>query len=333
MTQRRRSTIFISDLVLCIEQMSVQDLQMARLLEELLLLRSGSQHPPPSSSEPFATADDQRRPNLDHPVSPSAQMPPELKPNEIEEGDSATESLTQVTLTEVAPSDEEETEWLASTSALPKDTRLPSEPDVVPLFAPEWIPSILLSALSIPVPGSEVDLGKACEALATRTPITSLDYHPTWSTRAGVHLILDRSEGNISFLYDQEDLLKRVIRVVGTDRVKYTLLREPPAPDQSTSEHLLERLASEVSPAKVVLVVTDLGITRQVSFSPVEPSFGEWTSLSSTLRSRDLSVLFLVPYGPARWPQKLADALAIIPWDRATTASQARMAAKGATRG
>jgi hypothetical protein len=68
-----------------------------------------------------------------------------------------------------------------------------------------------------------------------------------------------------------------------------------------------------------VVLLSDLGIGEPVhQFERALPA--EWLRFAEQARRAGCPLVAIVPYEPRRWPASLRRLMAIIPWDRRTTA-------------
>ena len=77
----------------------------------------------------------------------------------------------------------------------------------------------------------------------------------------------------------------------------------------------------------LLLILSNLGIGGPPLLDG-SSSHREWFDLAQAARRRGSSVVALVPYPPSRWPRALARVVAMLEWDRTTTASAAKRAAR-----
>jgi hypothetical protein len=205
---------------------------------------------------------------------------------------------------------------------LPKEEAAGTLPPIDPLFLPRWIRGILSAALSVPMPDGPLDVERLVEAVALGEAIGEVPRLPVPTLRLGVHLLVDRSARMTPFLKDQAWLEWAVSRVVGENGVELRRFTGTPL-SVAASAIGREGQAYPVPPGTPVLALTDLGIGRPM-FDRDYNDPDDWLALAELLRHAGCPLVAFVPYPPSRWPRGLARELAIVHWDRVTTAATVR---------
>ena len=171
-----------------------------------------------------------------------------------------------------------------------------------PLFERRRERALLHAAVAVDVPGDELDVPAAVEAVASARPMAELPLLPRRSLARGVHLLVDDRPGMEPFRRDVRGLIGTMRLLAGRNAV--TVRRHDAAP--------LDPPYVPPPPGTPVLALSDLGRAPVEAWSLEE----DWIELAAVLRAQDSELIALNPYGdePVR-----GAAMPVVRWDRSTT--------------
>jgi hypothetical protein len=198
-----------------------------------------------------------------------------------------------------------------------------ARPRYVPLLEPGWTRAIISSALSTASDDGALNIDEIVDTIANLRPLLQLPRQPLPTMRRGVQILLDRSPALAPFARDQDWLTDEVLRIGGTDRVRVLDFHACPTRPHTDDLGMDEPTYSPPAPGTAVLVVTDLGIGRPRGWNDWADE-AEWLNFAAILRKAGCPLVAMVPYPPARWPLAIARDIAILQFDRPTTASVVR---------
>jgi hypothetical protein len=187
-----------------------------------------------------------------------------------------------------------------------------------PLFVRSWSRELLAAALAQQMPGSRVDEPRLVGLVAAARPVTEIPHRPRRSLSRGVQVLVDLGDGMEPFARDQSELLEGIRRVVGDSRVQVLQFRDSPIRNAGSGPIWTWKPYVPPEPGSPVLALTDLGIGGP-AVHPGRSRPNEWAALASRLRRRSCPLVAFVPYGPERWPRRLARMMTIVEWDRSAT--------------
>jgi hypothetical protein len=196
--------------------------------------------------------------------------------------------------------------WFSNARALDlpsnqESLNLPLEP----LFRARWLRALMVSALSTNEETSEIDLAKLIDWTARGIEIREVPFARVRTLRKGVHCWLDATAGTEPFRRDQRDLIARLERIAGRDRVVLHLVADQPV--------LPEEMAFGGAP---VLLLSDLGVNR-VPGRPGAVRQSQWLRFAIQARQQGAShVIAFVPGDLRELRAELRRAICVIPWDR-----------------
>lgn len=187
-----------------------------------------------------------------------------------------------------------------------------------PLFVRSWSRELLAAALAQQMPGGRVDERRLVGLVTSARPVTEIPRHPRRSLSRGVQVLVDLGDGMEPFARDQSELLEEIRRVVGDSRVQVLQFRDSPTRGAGSGPIWTWKPYVPPEPGSPVLALTDLGIGGP-AIHPRRSRPNEWAALASRLRRRSCPLVAFVPYGPERWPRRLARMVTIVEWDRSAT--------------
>lgn len=207
-------------------------------------------------------------------------------------------------------------DWMKRPYVMPVALDTPPPLAFEPLLRPQWTRALLTHALSSWQPEGAVDVSLLVERLASRLAIRRLPRCLRQSLRAGVQLLIDRSEGMQLFKRDVDFLRQRICSIAGPERVEVLYFDTDPACCGIGSVRTWRPWRPPASGA-VVVVLTDLGLGQP----PLTPpsSVAHWLGFAADLARKGCPLLAFVPYPRRRWPPELAERLRLVEWDRTTS--------------
>jgi hypothetical protein len=218
-------------------------------------------------------------------------------------------------------------DWLNTVPALPAGA-MGRAHDPAPLFRPQWIRAILGASLSARRPIGPPDLGRAVEKIARGEALQTLPRQPIMTLARGVQVLLDIGESMQPFAQDRVVLRRDLKRIVGDGSLDILQFAGSPRQTRRDDDSPAWQDYETRFPPQLdacVLIVSDFGIGRASGLARGASPY-TWSMLAKRLARRGHRVVGFVPYPPARWPSVLGRAVALVQWDRATTAGRISLA-------
>jgi hypothetical protein len=314
----QRAHIFLAELLDGLVQLRIRDAEVAKEVLRMLSLdrlepgtattRKGAWNPE------VAKTKDERSSQ----PSPPPDIPAEPAPFLTESRD--------VTLRPVKrrASRSDPPKWLLEVAAVarPAGATPPPAPPA-PLFPRMQTRAVLTAALATFDADGPLDIPRVVEMLAELQPIRTLPLELTTTTRRGVQVLVDTGVGMGPYRADADQLLPAIESIVTDDQISVYFFSGCPV------RGAVARGADEMKPWQApprgtpVFALTDLGIGAPPGTEP-RATVEEWLSFVDQVAAAGSTVTALVPYGPRRWPRRLAREMPIIHWDRRTTAAIVR---------
>jgi hypothetical protein len=188
-----------------------------------------------------------------------------------------------------------------------------------PIFASGTSRALLAAALSTMREGSELDVDRATDVMATRRWLDSIPYRRVPTLRRGAQVLIDESDAMNPFRHDVDHLLHVLDRLFGRGHLTVRRFRYCPGRDvweAATSERQAWQPPTRGAP---VVVVSDVGLTTSLDLDSA--SVPEWQAFAGRVRESACPLVALTPIGPP-WPLALARATAFVHWSERTTARQ-----------
>jgi hypothetical protein len=207
------------------------------------------------------------------------------------------------------------------------DPRRNPEPPVAPLLTPEWTRGILAVALSMNVPDGPLDVERLAEHIARERVPQRLPRLPHRSLSAGVQMLIDVSSSMQPFRADLVDIVAQVRRVVGEDRATVLRFAASPLAGAGAGRRATWRDYAPPPTPRPVLVVTDFELAAGPVPDPHE-AVEAWLSWCRVVRAADCPLIALTPQPVSEVPRALRRHMAVIEWDRRTTAASAARAVR-----
>ncbi|HEV7681693.1 MAG TPA: hypothetical protein VGO68_06200 [Pyrinomonadaceae bacterium] len=306
-------TIFLGDLVRAIRNLQVSDFPTQQVIAEMLGLELSAPISPLTPETPSET------------TAPAATPPPAKPPVIPLESQPVATPVDDSIPIALDHSRSEKGEWISDVQPLPAfqaDNQRYASPPLEPLLLPQWTRGILVAALATTTDDGLPDLEKVTQILARGDAIKELPTLSSPTLRRGIQLLVDKSQAMMPFAQDQVWLQKEILKVAGNDRVPVKRFLGSPLRGAGAGRVPLPAYAPPL-PGTPVVLLTDLGICQPMLTDDWADT-SEWLKFSDLVRHAHCPLIAFVPYGPSRWPKKLARAMTIIQWDRRTTAATVR---------
>lgn len=202
------------------------------------------------------------------------------------------------------------------------------DPAVEPLFVPQWTSGILTAALAMEKANGPVDVERLVDQLVRLKVPSSLPRRRRRSITSGAQVLVDLSEDMLPFREDLLDILRRLRRVLGSDRV--TVLRFAGRPMTQAGPGRRDTWEPYKPPEArhTVLIVSNFRLSNASFREDSDDYEREMMSLARELDRHKCPVVALVPNAAARVPEQLRRSIRVIEWDRTTTAATAGRAVR-----
>lgn len=193
-----------------------------------------------------------------------------------------------------------------------------------PLIPDHRARSVLGAVVGRRVANGPVDVERLVADVARGRPVQDIPRRQRLSTAVGVQVLVDRGPAMAPFRSDVDDVVGRVVRLLPDDTCVVVEFEGSPldrvlAITDGEEGHVPYAPAFLPAPGSTVLVLCELGIGRPAT-GPRSARPTEWLRLHEEVAQRGCRTVFLVPYGPARWPAALRAAGAtVLWWDRRGT--------------
>jgi hypothetical protein len=204
--------------------------------------------------------------------------------------------------------------------------------EAAPLLRPGQYRGILSTLLSTTGQHGPINLEQVVRAITRGDVVREIPRRPTPTMARGIQLLLDGGPAMMPFSGDLARLEHAIGRLCGDGALDVLDFSGSPLrgagrrtdeewrPYGTADKASAADDRSLVPPAGTrVVCVTDLGIGRGPGITPAGRQ--EWLRFARSLSQAGCPLVFLVPYGAARWPRVLRRALSIVQWDPATTAA------------
>lgn len=225
--------------------------------------------------------------------------------------------------------------------SLPLDFRKEDfAPALAPLLRPREQRAVFVSALETPLLDGGPDVEEWIEHLLKGQSLHEIPRLARGSLHLGVQVLVDWSVSMRAFYQDQQQLLEALRQVVGPSVEVLYFSRDPRRAGAGPGYTWVRYQAPR--PGTPVLILSDLGQSLEPMKLP--GAFNRdgqslrlekaWLAIADELEAQQSPRVVLTPLRPSAYPPKLARAFALLEWDQATTAQQARRARRaGGTHG
>jgi hypothetical protein len=137
--------------------------------------------------------------------------------------------------------------------------------------------------------------------------------------RHRVEILVDLGTGMMPFRFDQAELVRRAVQVIGREAVRIKYFADSPAYGVGPAGHdgWRPHRASDAT----VLLLSDLGLGGSRRWG----SGKDWLRLAEQVGRAGGEVVAFIPYPRHRWPGwLLTSPIRALVWDRGTTVAHAR---------
>jgi len=194
-----------------------------------------------------------------------------------------------------------------------------------PLFDSTSSRAILTAACSIRGEEGDIDLDRLVALVAERKPILTLPRRAEPSLRAGVQILVDRTQGLAPFRRDVQLLTAQLLGVAGRQS-ELLFFSGCPTLRAGAGRPSTWRAYKPPRPPTLVVVVSDLGLARDGTVVAEDA----WLEFLDRTDMAGCEVVVFAPYPLHRWPPRLRSRVRAIHWDRPTTVARAAQAARHA---
>lgn len=192
-----------------------------------------------------------------------------------------------------------------------------------PLFSPGTAAAILHGALSRREFIGEIDLAPLIRALSYGEPVARLHRRPALTLRHGVEILVDLGPGMVAFRRDQEDVIRRMVEVIGRESVRLRYFASTPAHGVGPDGRWSWRPYPGPERGATVVLLSDLGLGSRPDERRDRPE--DWLDLAAKVTRAQGELVVFLPFPPDRRPAWAGSApLRILTWDRVTTVADAR---------
>jgi hypothetical protein len=191
----------------------------------------------------------------------------------------------------------------------------------MPLLAPRTADVILRTAVQRWIPGGMVETVALVERIARARPVTRVPRRPVPTLRFGTEVLVDVGQGMEPFVQDRADVLRRLQRIVGHDKVAVRYFQNAPMRGVARTPGGRATPYRPV-PGLRILVLSDLGLCGP-TFDFRRAGRSEWERLAQAADAAGAQITVLLPVPPARWPAWSMRLFPMICWDRTATAVEA----------
>ncbi|MFF3945898.1 hypothetical protein ACFYYN_13835 [Streptomyces sp. NPDC001902] len=197
--------------------------------------------------------------------------------------------------------------------------------------SPPWNPrtqqAIMLTVAATEALGRELDHRRLIDLMVRRLggrPSSGLrlPYRPRPTTRAGLHVLLDRSPSMRPFRHDHQWVARLARQVLAPDQLRILDFRLPQG--ASADGGRTWGAAVRPAPGTPVLLVSDLGRLRPPVAVRNQASPADWLAFLGRLKHAGHPVTCLTPFSPDVYPPAVRRLVALVPLDRRTSVWSAR---------
>ncbi|MCP5310191.1 hypothetical protein [Cognatazoarcus halotolerans] len=212
-------------------------------------------------------------------------------------------------------------EWQAVEALARADTATRAAMSPPELFRPEWARTLVTTLAARLQPGRAIDEVRLVRDLAGGHPLERIPRLPRWTLGLGVQLLIDVAPGMEPFAADQIALSEHFAEAVGEAHVEEWLFADCPL--RGVFAEADTEVWQPPQPGVPVIAVSDLGLGAPADHL-ARASVQEWLELAGQLAARGSRLTVLSPWPRARVPAALAERIALVEWDRPTSAAQVR---------
>lgn len=190
------------------------------------------------------------------------------------------------------------------------------------LLDPAWERGVLIEAAGREVSEGEIDIPETVDRIARGWPLADLPREMTSSVRKGCQVLIDMGAGLLPFAQDARALAEAVRHAIGAEHTQLLSFVDCPTLGAMTEDYRDIAYRPPENGA-MVLALTDLcrggprGAVREAA-----PE--DWLKVAKAIADAGSQLVVLNPYPPPRWPEAVADSIAVVHWDRTTRAADVR---------
>ena len=233
-------------------------------------------------------------------------------------------ALTELVATRTGSAAVQPPPWDAATAPMSApDPGDPPSPD--PILPPLTRRGILSAALATRAPNGPPDLDRILDTLTRGAPLREIPRVQVPTLRMGAQVLVDSWAGMSPYTADRDQLLDGLRRILGPTRMEVLRFAGDPLRRAGAGPRTGWRPWRPPPPGTPVLVLSDLGIGGP-PLDAERASVEAWVRFARGARDARCPVVALVPFGPARWPRALADAMLLVHWSERLTAGAVQRA-------
>lgn len=233
-------------------------------------------------------------------------------------------TLTEVVATRIGSGGVQPPPWDAATLAMSTpEVGAPPPPD--PILPPLTRRGILSAALATRAPDGPPDLDLILDTVTRGVPLREIPRRDVPTLRMGAQVLVDTWVGMAPYTTDRDQLLDGLRRIFGPARMEVLRFAGDPLRGAGAGPRTDWRPWRPPLPGTPVLVLSDLGIGGP-ALDGERASARNWVRFARSARDARCPVVVFVPFGPARWPPAVADAMLLVHWAERLTAGAVKRA-------
>lgn len=210
--------------------------------------------------------------------------------------------------------------WLEDVVPLAQPTaESPVDPESVPpIFRPDWYRSLLLSLVETRSAGEEIDVDLLVRQLSELRVPTAVPRLARREAARRVQLLVDTSGNMVVYAIDQARLEQRLKALIGRDAVEVLSFAGSPLRGVFSDRRRGRQPYPLPEEGTVVVALTCVSLVPTVLDSHADRS--EWEELGRLVAQRGAQLVLVAPMGEARLSSVRSRRLAVVEWDRRTSA-------------
>jgi len=195
--------------------------------------------------------------------------------------------------------------------------------DPPPLIGLNQTRAILATLVARPHEGIAIDVAALLRRIVSGMPLKSLPRREVWSLRRGAQLLVDCSPAMTPISKDVEAIERRLVSILGRDRLKHLYFAGCPSRDAGPGERSTWKAWKPSNAGTPVIALTDLGCAGSMS-NDEWVGAEEWGRFADYARGAGSAIIALLPFPVHRVPPVLARKITIVPWNEALSAARVR---------
>lgn len=196
-----------------------------------------------------------------------------------------------------------------------------TRPPFTPLLTPSTARSVLQLLLAQSAPTGPVDVRELVRATAAQR-LRTVPRERVRALPQSVQVLVDRGDGMELFSRDQADVVQRLDRLVGSDRLDVRYFADAPLRGCGPSGVWTWTRYSLPPLHSTVLLLSDLGLGTG-RLSSASAGRAEWEEFAAVLSWQSRRVVALVPLSARRLPHWARRLFSTVTWDRSLTVPRA----------